>query len=155
MYWALLKQWFAKKRSNVWHAAVMRSGMLTVLLLTLLLVGLAFGWRTHRLGQFAQLKRQLRAKPKQDITVRPGGQDVIRLQRSQMVGGSGPEFLSATLLPGRGMNMLQITAYLPQKGEVNLLASPPVDEAGQQLSGSGLDTNGAASLRMGAAIEAP
>jgi aldose 1-epimerase len=135
--------------------AVMRSGMLTMLILILLLAGLAFGWRTHRLGQFALLKKQLRAKPKQDVVFRPGGQDVIKLQRTQMVGGSGPEFLSATLLPGRGMNMLQISAYLPQKGEVNLLASPPLNQATEQLSGSGVDVTGAKSLAMGAAIEIP
>jgi hypothetical protein len=40
-----------------------------------------------------------------------------------------PEFLSVTLLPGRGMNVLQITAYIPGKGEVNLLASPSIEGA--------------------------
>jgi aldose 1-epimerase len=133
----------------------MRSGMLTILFLTLMLGGLAFGWHEHRLGQFAQLKRELNQHPVRDVAVRPGGQDVVRLQRSQMMGGNGPEFLSATLLPGRGMNLLQITAYLPQKGEVNLLASPPLDEASQLLSGTGPDASGAKSLAMGAAIEAP
>jgi aldose 1-epimerase len=155
MYWALLKQWFAKRRSSIWHAAVMRSGMLTILVLTLLLMGLAFGWQEHRLGHFGKLKKGLAPKPKVDVVVRPGGQDVIKLQRSPSVGGSGPEFLSATMLPGRGMNMLQITAFLPQKGEVNLLASPTLEEAGQRLSGTGVDATGAQSLTMGAAIEAP
>jgi aldose 1-epimerase len=152
MYWALLKQGVAQWRSNVWRAAVMRSGMLTVLFLTLMLAGLAFGWHEHRLGQ---LKRELSQRPIVDVSVRPGGQDVVRLQRSQMVGGNGPEFLSATLLPGRGMNLLQLTAYLPQRGEVNLLASPTLDEAAKLLSGAGPDTSGAKNLAMGAAIEAP
>ncbi len=89
------------------------------------------------------------------MTVRPGGQDVVQLQRSQILGGSGPEFLSATLLPGRGMNLLQITAYLPQKGEVNLLASPTLEEASRLLTGVGADATGAQSLAMGAAIEVP
>jgi hypothetical protein len=129
--------------------------MLTILFLTLMLVGLAFGWHEHRLGQFAQLKRELIQHPVRDVAVRPGGQDAVRLQRSQLMGGNGPEFLSATLLPGRGMNLLQITAYLPERGEVNLLASPPLNEASQLLSGAGPDTNGAKSLAMGAAIEAP
>jgi len=116
MYWALLKQWFARQRSSIWHAAVMRSGMLTILVLGLLLGGLAFGWHEHRLGHFGRLKKELAQKPKLDVTVRPGGQDVIKLERSPLVGGGGPEFLSATLMPGRGMNVLQITAFLPQKG---------------------------------------
>ncbi|MEI9980176.1 MAG: aldose 1-epimerase [Edaphobacter sp.] len=155
MYWALLKQGFGRWRHNLWRAAVMRSGLLTVMLLTLLLAGLAIGWHEHRLGQFAQLKKELRKPPVRDVSVKPGGQDVVRLERSQMVGGPGPEFLSATLLPGRGMNVLQITAYLPQKGEVNLLASPSLEEAAKQLTGTGADATGAKSLTMGAAIELP
>ena len=98
---------------------------------------MAFGWHEHRLGQFAQLKKELGKRPVHDVTVRPGGQDVVQLQRSQMLGGNGPEFLSATLLPGRGMNLLQITAYLPQKGEVNLLASPTLEEAAQAAERDG------------------
>jgi galactose mutarotase-like enzyme len=133
----------------------MQSGLLTFLVLTLALAGLAFLWREHRLGQFAQLKRGLSQPPVSDVTVRPGGQEMVQLQRSQMLGGDGPEFLSATLLPGRGMNLLQIRANLPQKGEVDLLASPTPEEAAKLLSGSGEDTTGAKSLAMGAAIELP
>ncbi len=155
MYWALLKQGVSQWRRKIWHAAVMRSGMLTFLVVVLVLAGLAFGWREHRLGQFAQLKKELSKRPVKDVAVRPGGQEVVQLQRSQIAGGDGPEFLSATVLPGRGMNVLQITAYLPQKGEVNLLASPPLQEAATILSGTGADANGAKSLAMGAAIELP
>jgi aldose 1-epimerase len=155
MYWALLKQGVSRWRRSLWRAAVMRSGLLTFLVVTFVLVGLAFGWREHRLGQFAQLKKQLKKAPVHDEVVRPGGKDVVLLQRSQMMGGNEPEFLSATLLPGRGMNLLQITAYLPQKGEVNLLASPPLDEAARLLTGTGADATGARSLSMGAAIELP
>ena len=155
MYWALMKQSFGNWRRNLWRAAVMRSGLLTVLFLAIVLAGLAFGWHEHRLGQFAQLKQELGKRPVRDVSVKPGGQDVVRLERSQMLGGTGPEFLSATLLPGRGMNVLQITAYLPQKGEVNLLASPTLEEAAKQLTGTGADATGAKSLTMGAAIELP
>ncbi|HTC76587.1 MAG TPA: hypothetical protein VK684_13485, partial [Edaphobacter sp.] len=155
MYWALLKQGVSQWRRRIWHAAVMRSGMLTFLLLLFVLAGLAFGWREHRLGQFAQLKKELSDRPVKDVAVRPGGQEVVQLQRSQIAGGNGPEFLTATLLPGRGMNLLQITAYLPQRGEVNLLASPPLQEAAKMLTGTGADANGAKSLSMGAAIEMP
>jgi galactose mutarotase-like enzyme len=155
MYWALVRQGFGNWRRNLWRAAVMRSGLLTVLVLAIVLGGLAFGWHEHRLGQFAQLKQELGKRPVQDVSVKPGGQDVVRLERSQMLGGTGPEFLSATLLPGRGMNLLQITAYLPQKGEVNLLASPTLEDAAKQLTGTGADATGAKSLAMGAAIELP
>jgi aldose 1-epimerase len=155
MYWALLKQGVSKWRRRIWRAAVMRSGLLTFMVLTLLLAGLAFGWHEHRLGQFAQLKKEIGKRPVQYVAVRPGGQDVVQLERSQLMGGAGPEFLSATLLPGRGMNLLQITAYVPERGQVNLLASPSVDEAASALTGTGTDATGAKSLTMGAAIEAP
>jgi len=155
MYWALLKQGIGRWRRSIWRAAVMRSGLLTFLVLTLVLAGLAFGWHEHRLGQFAQLKKEIGKRPVHDVTVRPGGQDVVELQRSQLLGGTGPEFLSATLLPGRGMNLLQITAYVPQEGQVNLLASPTLEEAARLLNGTGADATGAKSLTMGAAIEAP
>ena len=138
----------------MWHAAVLRSGMLTVLVLIALLAVLAVGWREHTRGQFAQFKKGLNRKPAHAVTPRPGGQEVVRLQRSQ-IGGNGPEFLSATLLPGRGLNVLQIGAYVPGKGEVNLLASPPLDQAAERLSGAGPDANGAESLAMGGALEAP
>src|SRR5216684_149369 len=129
MYWALLKQGVSEWRRRIWHAAVMSSGLLTFLVVVIVLAALAFLWREHRLGQFAQLKKELSKRPVTDVAVRPGGQDVVQLQRSQIAGGNGPEFLSATLLPGRGMNVLQLTAYIPQKGEVNLIASPALQEA--------------------------
>jgi galactose mutarotase-like enzyme len=66
-----------------------------------------------------------------------------------------PEFLSVTLLPGRGMNVLQIGAYIPGKGEVNLMDSPPVEDAERAMTGMGEDADGQASLAMGGAFEAP
>jgi aldose 1-epimerase len=157
MYLALIMQGFARIRRRLWHATVMRSGMVTLVVLILVLIGLAFGWQEHRRGQFSQLKKDLKKTPVQeDISVtRPGGQDAILLQRSQFGGTTGPEFLSATLLPGRGMNVLQITAYLPDKGEVSLLASPSLGEANRLMNGTGGDENGGESLEMGGAIEVP
>src|ERR1700677_4591616 len=157
MYLALVLQGFARMRRRLWHAAVMRWGMMTMIVLTLVLMALAFGWHEHRLGQFGQLKRDLKKKPLQESTptMRPGGQDAILLERSQFGGGSGPEFLAATLLPGRGMNTLQITAYLPDKGEVALLASPSLAEANRLMNGTDGDENGGESLEMGGAIEVP
>jgi aldose 1-epimerase len=84
MYLALMLQSLGRMRRRLWHAAVMRSGLLTVLVLAVVLLGLAFGWREHRLGHFGQLKRQLNPKSvTQDTPVlRPGGQDIVQLQRS-------------------------------------------------------------------------
>jgi aldose 1-epimerase len=157
MYLALLVQWFNKTRNRLWHAALMRSGALTVIFITVVVAGLAFGWHEHRLGQFAHLKQELKQRPPvpADTTTQPGGKAPIVLQRSQLPGENGPEFLSATLLPGRGMNVLQITAFVPQRGEIPLLASPSMEQATQLLNGIGADDMGGKSLAMGGAIELP
>jgi galactose mutarotase-like enzyme len=75
--------------------------------------------------------------------------------RAGLEGGSSPEFLSATMLPGRGMNTLQITAYIPGRGEVKLMASPSTEDADNAMNGKGEDATGQASLEMGGAVEAP
>lgn len=86
---------------------------------------------------------------------RPGGQDPIRLSRSATEIGRDPEFLSATLLPGRGMNVYQITALIPGHGEVSLLCSPPLSDATSIFTNQGPDANGAASTTLGGALLLP
>lgn len=66
-----------------------------------------------------------------------------------------PEFIEATLLPGRGMNIFQVRALFPYLGEINLLHSPPVDEAARQLNGGADDFMGVASFRFGGALLVP
>lgn len=84
-----------------------------------------------------------------------GGQKAIQLRRLQSGTGVKPEFLSVTLLPGRGMNFFQTTAYLPGKGEVPLLASPSLSQAAQILNGGPDDAYGNASFSMGGAFLFP
>jgi hypothetical protein len=91
----------------------------------------------------------------QAFTFRPGGQDPIRLSRSATEIGRDPEFLSATLLPGRGMNVYQITALIPGHGEVSLLYSPPLADATSIFSGQGDDANGSGSTTVGGALLLP
>lgn len=85
----------------------------------------------------------------------PGGQEAIRLTRSATAVGQGAELLSATFLPGRGMNVFQITAMIPGHGEVPLLVSPPLSEAPTILSGVHDDINGSASTTLGGALLIP
>ncbi len=142
---------------NLWRAAVMRSGLLTLFALTIVFLILAMGWKAHQRGRFSQLKAELK-KPSllpQPTVIRPGGQEPLVLERSRIETGSTPEFLKTTLLPGRGMNLQQITAYIPQKGEVQLLATPPLETAVKNFTGIGPDANGAASLTEGSAYLAP
>ena len=84
----------------------------------------------------------------------PGGQQPILLQRTELA-GSTPEFLSATLLPGRGLNVFQIMLSLPGRGAIPLLASPSLEDAVKQMSGTGVDAQGGKSLELGSPIEAP
>lgn len=81
-----------------------------------------------------------------------GGQDVVHLSRGRSGNGGTPEFLSATLLPGRGMNMFQITAWIPGRGETPLLTSPSLDDAAKLLSG---DAHGNKSFTLGGAFLVP
>lgn len=84
-----------------------------------------------------------------------GGQKAIELRRLQSGTGVDPEFLSVTLLPGRGMNVYQITAYLPGRGEVSLLTSPAID-AGARILNSGVeDLDGNQSFSLGGAFLFP
>jgi galactose mutarotase-like enzyme len=146
-------QWIRR----AWKQMVLRSGVITIGAIILLVLGLALGWRAHTRGRFARLKAELRqsSTPPAMSSPRPGGQEPVILERSPIEAGTVPEFTSATILPGRGMNVLQITAVLPGKGKVNLLASPTLEEAGQQMTGTDSDKGGALSLAMGGAVEAP
>ena len=82
-----------------------------------------------------------------------GGEPVQTITRVRTGDGSTPEFLSETMIPGRGMNTFQITAYLPGKGEIPLLASPPLAQAADILNGD--DATGNKSFSLGGAFLVP
>ncbi len=83
-----------------------------------------------------------------------GGEPVVVLQRPRSSDESKPQFLEAIVLPGRGMAVLQIKAYVPGKGEINLLNSPPLPEA-QKLLDEGDDEFGNEVFKIGGAILLP
>jgi len=76
------------------------------------------------------------------------------LQRPQGSDKSKPQFLEATLLPGRGMAVLQLTAFLPSRGRISLLNAPALPAAEQVLD-HGDDEWGTQVFRMGGAILLP
>jgi aldose 1-epimerase len=84
-----------------------------------------------------------------------GGEKAVELRRLQSGTGEKPEFLSVTLFPGRGMNMFQMTGYLPGKGEVPLLTSPSLSDAAAILNGGPEDMHGNKSFTMGGAFLFP
>jgi galactose mutarotase-like enzyme len=82
-----------------------------------------------------------------------GGQKVVTLTRTA-TSTTKPEFTSITVAPGRGMEVLQITANFPGKGNINVLASPDLATAKKMLDEN--DTpNGDLGYRLGAAFLAP
>lgn len=88
-----------------------------------------------------------------DLTV--GGQPVVSLSQTQSTPSDKPQILSAQIMPGRGMNIYQLTGYLPGKGVINLFASPSLVEAKGMMNDGPDDFNGNASFRIGGAILIP
>lgn len=82
-----------------------------------------------------------------------GGQKIVTLKRSA-TSTTKPEFTSVTLAPGRGMELIQITANFPGKGSVDVLASPSLAEAKDMLDNKD-DANGDLGYRLGAAFLVP
>lgn len=148
----------AEVRHTVWQTMVKRSGLLVTIAIAVVLLVVAIALKERGRGNLTKLKTELGVRntvPQEAVAVRPGGQDAIVLEHAQVMDMDSPQFISATLLPGRGMNLLQIKAYLPQIGTVGLLASPPLEDAAKQMTGEGEDAVGSASLTMGGAIETP
>jgi aldose 1-epimerase len=81
------------------------------------------------------------------------GEKVVTLKRAA---GSNtkPVFTSVTVAPGRGMEVLQITANFPGKGEVNVLNSPDLPTIKDMLDLKD-NANGDSGFRFGAAILVP
>ena len=100
-------------------------------------------------------ERPQAATPATAAPMQIGGEAVVKLMRKATSGGSRPEFLSITLFPGRGMNVFQITANIPGKGEIPLLNSPSVAQAANRLNGAGPDRYGLGSVSFGGAFLIP
>jgi galactose mutarotase-like enzyme len=101
---------------------------------------------------FAQSVAQSSAQNSQSPLI--GGQPAVTMTRAKTGDGSKPEFLSAVVLPGRDMNLFKITAYVPGKGEVEVIHSPSLEEAAGILGGPE-DPYGMKSTSFGAAFLIP
>lgn len=82
-----------------------------------------------------------------------GGQRVVTLQRP-VINKDVPEFTSVAVAPGRGMEILEITANFPGKGSINVLASPGPAAAAKMIAQHD-DPNGLMSIGIGAAFLIP
>jgi galactose mutarotase-like enzyme len=82
-----------------------------------------------------------------------GGEKIVTLSRAA-TSSTRPEFTSITLAPGRGMEVLQITANFPGKGNVDVLASPDLAGSAKMLDVDD-DDFGDFGYRLGAAFLVP
>jgi galactose mutarotase-like enzyme len=87
-------------------------------------------------ASFPFLAAQAHDKPGVSAPLQIGGEAPVTLHRAATSHGTKPEFLSLTFLPGLGMNVFQITANIPSKGEISLLASPTLEELVSRLNGA-------------------
>ncbi|HTV09000.1 MAG TPA: hypothetical protein VMD97_08175 [Candidatus Aquilonibacter sp.] len=132
------------------------SGYFTPTLIGLVCMALLIAAHESGRGNYHRIREHvIPAAPQVNLDTGPGGQEAIVLHRSANALSGEPEFLSATFLPGRGMNMLQLTASIPGKGEVPILLAPSLADATRDLTGAGEDANGSVSATFGAAILAP
>jgi aldose 1-epimerase len=90
------------------------------------------------------------AVQERDIAV--NGRKVVTLSAAPSSDTAQPRILGADILPGRGMNIYQIRGYLPGKGAINLLASPPVEQAPQLLNFGPGDEFGNRGFKFGAIL---
>ena len=92
-----------------------------------------------------------KAPAQQPVTI--GGEPVVTLTRPHAADSNVPQFLEATVIPGKGMNLFSVKALLPGKGAVDVIASPSLQEAKQLLDGDNPFGNKA--FTIGGAILVP
>jgi galactose mutarotase-like enzyme len=89
-----------------------------------------------------------------DERLRIGGESPVTLT-AQDAPAAGPAFVEATVLPGRGMMLLQARLRLASGEVVDAIVAPDLDEAARQLDGGPDDFAGDKAFSFGGAILAP
>src|ERR1700750_656122 len=84
-----------------------------------------------------------------------GGRGPVTLHRKATSHGHEREFTSITLLPGRGLHTLQITAKPPGQGEPELPRPPSLQSAAEQMNERGDDAFGNLNHAFGGAFLIP
>lgn len=95
------------------------------------------------------------AQPAQAANPQIAGEPVVKLARTATANGQKPEFLSMTVLPGRAMEVFQITADVPGRGEIPVLFAPTLEEAAAKMTGTGDDELGNTNWTFGGAFLVP
>jgi hypothetical protein len=127
MYLNVLRRRIADAWDGLFPRGLRRSPLLPFFILAALIVIPTGGWLLHTRGKFHSFKTSIDGDQSQKETPRPGGAEAIVLHAPAAAASGDPTFVSATILPGVGMNVLQITANLPGRGEVPLLKAPSLE----------------------------
>lgn len=121
------------------------------LLLTIALTAVSTSiWHSSHV-QAANAKQ---AAEHQTLPISIGGQPVVTLDRPLPANPTKPQFIQATILPGNGMNLLQLKAFLPGKGTIDVLNTMPLPDAKKYLETDN-DSFGNNSFKLGGAILLP
>ncbi|MGA8024330.1 MAG: aldose 1-epimerase [Candidatus Acidiferrales bacterium] len=94
------------------------------------------------------------APEKQATPISIGGEPVVTLDRPLPANPTKLQFIQATIVPGNGMNLLQLKAFLPGKGPIDVLTTMPLPEAKKYLDTDN-DSFGNNSFKLGGAILLP
>lgn len=157
MYLNLFTRWFGRTWERSFPRGLMRSPLFFLSGLAALVLVPSLGWYLHLHGKFHTAKNDLGVTqaPAGPAVPRPGGAEAMVLQRTRTAGGTAPEFLSATMLPGLGMGVLQITAAVPGGKEISLLSAPTAQALSDNTQGprSGtMDDHGSLELPWGGTV---
>jgi aldose 1-epimerase len=130
MYLNLIKKRIEQVWDGISGGEGRRTGFLPALVILVILGGTGAVYVAHRHAKFHELKERIsdNGATTPGAENRPGGRDPIVLTRRQTLTGYVPEFHTVTLLPGLGLSVLQITAYLPNKGDQPLLVAPTIPQ---------------------------
>ncbi len=104
--------------------------------------------------RFTASAAKSRTRAAQSAPISIGGEPAVILTRPKPTDRNKPQFLGATILPGNGMNLLQIRAYLPGKGDIDVINAPSLPDAKNLLENQN-DAFGNKSFSMGGAILLP
>lgn len=74
-----------------------------------------------------------RQMPGQTSPLTVNGEPAVILTRPSSSDQGKPHFVEATVLPGAGMNLLQLKAYVPGSGEVNVIGTTSLTDAKKLL----------------------
>jgi aldose 1-epimerase len=130
MYLNLLRRRMTRLWDGLFPRGLLRSPLLPVAVVVTVITIPGVGYLLHQHAQLHRLRNEIQGESQNQTPAgpRPGGVDPIILTRLKTPGSTVPEFRSATLLPGLGMSLLQITVELPKRGVVSLLEAPTVEE---------------------------